>query len=311
MKKFLVLIITIACSLFVISGCAKESEKSGTESPTFAPSVPGTEVESVTIEGITFSKYDMTSTWSDDAVKINMNGSEVTFEGTGARQSGKKVLIEYEGTYILSGNLTDGQIVVEVEKTEKVQLVLNGVNISCSDSAPLYIKSADKVSLTLPEGSDNVLTDAVNYVFETPGLDKPNSCIFSEDDLTINGTGKLTVNANYNNGIGTKNDLRIISGTLNVKAVNNALKGNDTVVIKDGTINIESDDDGIKSDNETEENRGCVYIFGGTVNIEAGDDSIQAYTKVKITGGTVTEKSIGKDINCEVIEVTEGCLINA
>ena len=202
---------------------------------------------------------------------------------------------------------------MEVAKTEKVHLILNGVNIASAKSAAMHIKSADKTTITLAEGTTNSLTDAAAYVYELPGQTKPNACLYSTDDVTINGKGKLVVNGNYNNGIGTKNDLKIVNGDITVSSIKNALKGVDSISIKGGTINLTAQNDGMKSDNELEENRGVINIFGGTISITAGDDSIQAYTKVNISAGKVTVQSVGKDINCPIennIKVADGCLIS-
>ena len=44
-----------------------------------------------------------------------------------------------------SGSLSDGMVIVDAEDTDKIQLVLDDVSISNSQSAALYIRSADKV----------------------------------------------------------------------------------------------------------------------------------------------------------------------
>lgn len=318
--KSLICIFTIICILFTFASCT-ENGAGNTENPSAtanrdpASSNPGNNsnsddgLEDIIIEGVKITPFDQRDTWGEDAVKINLNGDDVIIDGSGATVDGKKIMINTPGSYVLSGTLNDGQIVVEVDKTEKVQLVLNGASISCSDSATIYVKSADKISLTLVEGTNNTLTDGTNYVFETVGEDKPNGCIYSEEDISINGKGSLTVTGNFNNGIGTKNDLKIIDGNITVTAKNNALKGRDSVIINGGNITVSSDDDGIKSDNEFEDEKGCIYIFAGTVNITAGDDSLQAFTRIKITGGKITTNSQGKDLNCDgEVDVAENVM---
>ena len=201
------------------------------------------------------------------------------------------------GTYKISGTLDNAQLKVLVSKTEKVSLIFAGVSISNSVSAPLYIESADKVTIELLKDTVNTLTDAKTYSFPD-GADKPNACIYSSEDLTIKGEGSLTVTANYNNGIGCKNDLKIESGNVTVTAANNALKGNQSVLIEGGNIVLKGAD-GIKSDSIVE-GEGIVQILGGTVDITAGDDGIQSVTRVDISGdAAVTVNAADKDVNCD------------
>jgi hypothetical protein len=241
-----------------------------------------------------FTKFDQRDNWTE-AVTITFSDEGVLVNGSGVSVDGTTVYISAKGTYLLSGTCANGQIVVEVTKEDKVQLVLNGLNLTCTYSAPLYVICADKVGLTLAPGSENSFTDAAVYtrVFEN----EPNACVCSRDDLSINGTGSLTVTGLNNNGIGTKNDLRIVSGTITVTAPKNALKGNDSVAIKDGTIVLESGKDAIKAENAEDAGKGFVYIEGGNLTITAGDDAIQGQQDVTIKGGSISVSADGKTIN--------------
>ena len=192
----------------------------------------------------------------------------------------------------------DGKIVVNADKTEKVKLVLDNVDVACSEGAPLVVESADKTVLTLAEGSVNTFTDAT----ASAGDASVNACICSKDDLAINGTGTLIVNGNVNNGIGSKNDLEIISGTIQVQAVKNGLKGNDSVSVLTGTIGITCGKDGIKSDNDTETGKGFVYIENAAVTVNAGDDGIQAVNAIVYKSGSYEVTCTGKKTNCDVLE---------
>ena len=208
---------------------------------------------------------------------------------------GTVVTITAPGVYKLQGSCADGQVLVEIDKAEKAQLVLAGLTLTCQSSAPLYVLSADKVSLTLAPDTVNTFTDGKAY---TAAFEKqPNACICSRDDLVINGTGTLNVQGNFNNGIGTKNDLRIAGGVITVSAVKNALKGNDSVAIQNGAITLTAGKDAIKADNEDKPDKGYVYIAGGDIRITAGDDAIQATQDVTITGGALTVTATGKAVN--------------
>ena len=241
-----------------------------------------------------FTNFDQRDNWTE-AVIITFNEEGVLINGSGASAEGTTVRITAPGTYMLSGECGNGQIVVELSKEDKAQLVLGGLKLSCLDSAPLYVVSADKVSLTLAPGSINVFTDAAVYTREFEKA--PNACICSRDDLTINGSGALTVSALNNNGIGCKNDLKILGGEISVTAPKNALKGNDSVAVRDGVITLTAGKDGIKSDNAEDSGKGYVYICGGSLQITAGDDAIQAQQDVTVSGGSIAVDAGGKTVN--------------
>ncbi|GAB6179694.1 carbohydrate-binding domain-containing protein [Desulfotomaculum defluvii] len=245
-----------------------------------------------------YSERDLSGTWDEQsATKISLNGSSITASGPGATASGGTLTITAAGIYVLSGTLANGQIVVNAAESDKVQLVLDGVSITSSNSAAIYVKQADKVFLTLADGKKNTVTDGATYNLAN-GVDEPNAAIFSKSDLTINGKGELTVTANYKNGITSKDDLVIAGGTITVTAVNDGLRGRDAVAIHDGALVINaSQGDGIQSNNTEDAQKGWVSIDGGTLNITAGQDGIQAETVVQITNGTVNTKTGGGSAN--------------
>ncbi|ASA24748.1 carbohydrate-binding domain-containing protein [Paenibacillus donghaensis] len=247
---------------------------------------------------VTFDEEDTLTTWSaDNSTTIALNGTSATISGSGAEAKAGLVTINAAGTYVLSGKLTDGQLVVNVQDKGTVHLVFNGVDIQDSDSAPVYIKQAGKVILTLQEGTENTLTDGANYVFEDAASDEPGAALFSKADLTINGTGKLTVNASYKDGITSKDDLKIMSGTIEVHAADDGIIGRDMVAVQEGTITITADGDGIKSTNDEDAAKGFVAIAAGTFDIKAGNDGIQAETALLTDGGTYTIVSGGGNAN--------------
>jgi len=241
-----------------------------------------------------FTSFDQRDNWTE-AVTIVFNADGVLVNGSGVTVDGTTVFITAPGTYQLSGECANGQVVVQLSKEEKAQLVLSGLTLTCQDSAPLYVLSADKVSLTLAPGSVNTFTDAA--VYARPFEKAPRGCICSKDDLTINGSGELVVNGLNNNGIDCGNDLRILSGTVTVTAVKNALKGDDSVAIRDGLITLSAGKDGIKADNDVDAGKGYVYVGGGTVLIDAGDDALQASQDITVSGGSVQVSVSGKTVN--------------
>ena len=254
-----------------------------------------------------FTNFDLRDSWTA-ATEITFTDTAVTINGSGAAADGTVVTITAPGVYKLQGSCADGQVLVEIDKAEKAQLVLAGLTLTCQSSAPLYVLSADKVSLTLAPDTVNTFTDGKAY---TAAFEKqPNACICSRDDLVINGTGTLNVQGNFNNGIGTKNDLRIAGGVITVSAVKNALKGNDSVAIQNGAITLTAGKDAIKADNEDKPDKGYVYIAGGDIRITAGDDAIQATQDVTITGGALTVTATGKAVNSKGSQDVASGVIN-
>lgn len=224
---------------------------------------------------------------------ITLEGDSIRVDGTGTGVEGDTAIVWSAGTYIVSGTLDDGQIMVNAGAAETVNLVLSGASISCSTSAPIYVVNAEEVVITLAEGTENSITDGAAYVFTDTTSSEPSAAVFSKDDLTIDGSGSLTVNANYNNGIQSKDDLLIRGGSITVNAVSDAIKGKDSVVVTDGTITVNAGSDGIQSNNDVDAEKGYVSIEGGTLNITAAADGIQAETDVLISSGNVTVVSGG------------------
>ena len=243
-----------------------------------------------------YSNRDKDASWSQTgATQITFNGSDVQISGNGATLTGKQLVISAEGTYVLSGKWTDGQIVVEAADTAKVQIVLNGADITSQTGSVLHIKTADKVFLTLADGTTNQMTDAAAYA--DTAEDAADAAIYSKTDLTINGSGALTVNGQYKDGIKSKDELTITGGQLTVSAKDDALTGKDSVAILDGTFVVTAGGDGIKSSNTADTTKGWISIDGGTFKITASGDGIQAETIVEINGGTFDIVSGGGSSN--------------
>lgn len=215
-------------------------------------------------------------------------GDSININGEGATVENNIVKITQAGTYSISGELKDGQIIVEATKEDKVQIQLNNATLSCSNSAPIHVKVAKKAVIALMEGTQNTITDGSEYVFEDATTDEPNAAIFSKDDLTIIGKGSLVVNANYNNGITSKDDLKIEDGQITVNSVGDGLRGKDSIVILEGQITIDAKEDGMKSSNAEEVDKGYIHIAGGTLNITSGQDGIQAETNAVIVDGEIS-----------------------
>ncbi len=246
-------------------------------------------------------------------VKLTFNGTKLSSSSSsaGVIAEGQAFVITKGGTYELSGNLSNGQLRVRVSKTEQVDLIFNNFTAASFSTAPLYIESADKVVIELAAGSVNSLTDAAVYQFADPSITKPNACLYSADDLTIKGDGSLTVTGNYNNGIASKNDLRIKGGQITVSAPNNILKGGDSVLIEKGTLKLSGGEDAIKTDNEVDMDKGFIHIMAGAkIDIQCLDDALQATKSITVeAGATITGTAAGDAANCPgVINVADGAV---
>ncbi|MGN0539282.1 MAG: carbohydrate-binding domain-containing protein, partial [Candidatus Fimenecus sp.] len=239
-----------------------------------------------------FSDKDLSGDYYSSQTKILLSSSGASVSGSGANLSGNTVSITAAGTYILSGSSSDISITVAAGDSDKVQLVLNNAEIKNSAGPAILIKSADKVFITLADGTENNVSDGASYTV-SEGDSVVDAAIFSLADLTVNGTGTLNVSGNYKHGIVSKDDLTVTSCKLNITAKNVGLNGKDCVKLGGSTVNITAGSDGIRSDNTEDTARGYVYIKDGTVTVTAGNDGIQAQTVFKSENPTVTITSGG------------------
>lgn len=219
------------------------------------------------------------------AIVIALEGDAIAAEGAGVAVDGSSATITAAGTYLISGSLDDGQIVVDSDDAAPVSLILSGASISSSTSAPLTIKQAEAVEIILADGTANFLSDGASYVYAEAGEDEPNAALFSDDPLVIRGAGALTVVANFNDGIASKNGLTIAGGAITVTAADDGISGKDYLVVQGGTITIDAGGDGLVSDNEDDATLGYVEVAGGALSITAGGDGIQAATDLVVTAG--------------------------
>lgn len=233
-----------------------------------------------------FTSKDQDGNWdSSEATVITLNGDEAVISGNGAYTNDGNVVIKNAGYYVVSGSLTDGYLSVDAYDSSKVFIRLDGVEINCSDDACIRVEKADKVFLTLAEGSLNTLTSGSTYS-EQALKDGTDGAIFAHDDLTINGSGSLTVNAAYRHGIAANDDLIITGGTITVNAAADAVHAKDSLRIKEAAITVEAGDDGLVASNEEE--NGYLYIESGTINITAVDDGIHTTGDITLAGGDIT-----------------------
>lgn len=234
-----------------------------------------------------FTNRDQDASYdANSSVKITLNGSSASCDSNAVKISGSTITITDEGTYIISGTLDNGMIIVNAEDSDKPQIVLDGASITSETCAPIYILEADKVFITLADGSTNTLTNGGTFT----AIDENNidGVIFSKQDLTLNGNGALTINAPVEHGIVCKDDLVFTGGTYTITSASHGIDANDSVRIKDGTLTIASGKDGIHVENSDDGTKGFFYACGGTLDITAEGDGIDAGYYIQIEDGTFT-----------------------
>ncbi len=285
-KKVFYGILFIATLVFI--SCKKQSDNDSSNTTTEETITDAEDNNSSDFEESDDYTWDTSS-----EVQITLDGSSISVDGDGATVSGSVVTISSVGNYNISGTLDDGQVIVDTDEDGIVRLILNGVDITCSNSAAINVENADKTIVILSDDTDNTLTDGSTYEFDSADEDEPNATLFSKDDLSIYGGGTLTVDANYNDGIASKDGLIVKSGTITVNSVDDGIRGKDFLIVKGGTISVTVEGDGFKSDNDDDTSCGYVSIEAGEINIVSEGDAIQAETDVLISDGTITVTSGG------------------
>ena len=184
----------------------------------------------------------------------------------------------------------DGQELIEklpyADDEDKIQLVLKDVTITNSDMPCVYVKNADKVFITTM--STNSLS--VTGTFTSDGETSTDAVIFSRDDVVFNGNGSLTIQSS-DNGISSKDDIKITGGTITINCVNDALETHEMIAVAGGNLTIKTSKDGFHAEYDDNDTVGSVYIQGGVIQIDAGDDGIHAITNLVIDGGTIDIKA--------------------
>ncbi len=307
MRKILSLFLIISLMLTLLAGCGldksgdigsdNENNNSGIvsddkdDSENGDDSESGTDLDPIDVDfsqtdADMFTDRDSKSEYdASKSVTIKLNGTTATANSNSVKISGSTVTITEEATYVISGTLSDGMIVVNAPETAKLQLVFNGINITKSTSAALYIIEADKVFVTLADGTENIIANGGTFT----AIDDNNidGAVYSKQDLTFNGIGSLTVTSPAGHGIVCKDDLVFTGGTYTVNAASHGLDANDSVRIANASFEIDAGKDVIHCENTDDTSKGFIYIASGTINGEAEGDGIAASAYLQIEGGEI------------------------
>lgn len=233
-----------------------------------------------------FTLRDLDGSWDEDAaVRIRLEGDSASCDSSAVQISGATVTIAAEGVYVLTGTLSDGEIIVNCSKEEKVQLVLNGAEIHSADFAAIYVAQADKVFLTLADGTVNTLTNGGSFT----ASDESNvdAVIFAKDDLTINGSGALLITSPGGHGVVGKDEVTICGGSFEITSAKTAISGKDSLSVSSGVFKLIAGTDAMKSEND-DTTLGNVYLAGGSYNLSADGDGVSASGTLTVAGGSYT-----------------------
>ena len=286
MKRIFAIFLVLALCL---CGCQKlenpepavTTATNPTESNATNPTAPSTSFAETDKE--MFTDRDSDPSYNDGAVKITLSGSSATATSDAVEISGSTVKLTEAATYIVTGNLDDGMLVVDAPKDAKVQIVLRNASITSKTYAPILALQADKVFVTLAEGTENTLTGGESFT----AIDDNNidGVVYAKTDLTFNGTGALAISSPGGHGIVCKDDLVFTGGNYTIQSAYHAIDANDSVRVSGGAIIADAGKDGIHAENNDDASLGFVYISGGTFKMEAEGDGISAGSSLQISGG--------------------------
>lgn len=296
----------IILTLLLMCGCGNKTASADSSSSTTAATASEGTIDSQTISSSTEMNIDEMFTDRDkeigydesSSITIQLNGNSASCDLSGVQIAESTITIKEEGTYILSGSLNNGSVVVDADKTAKIQLVLNGVDIQCDTSAAIYVKQADKVFITLAKGTENKLSNANDFVAIDDN--KIDAVIFSKDDLTLNGEGNLVIKAVYGHGVVSKDDLVITGGNYIIESKKHTLSGKDSVRIANGSFDFTAGTDGIHAENTEDPLLGFIYIADGNFKMEVQSDGMDASANIQMDGGTYEIKAADDGIHSDM-----------
>lgn len=310
----------MAAMAVLTSGCADSSEQTSVNSTTSAIESSTTEAEQTdastaedTIqEEVTeatepqyadsasdmFTNRDYEIGYDEtDSVEITLSGSSAVCNSESVKIDGGTITITDEGTYIIRGTLDDGMIIVDAEETDKPQIVLDGASVTNSTSAALYVLHANKVFVTVEEGTENLLANG--GTFQAIDDNNIDAALFTKQDVTFNGSGTLKISSPSGHGISGKDDLAFTSGIYSIESGLHGIDANNSVRLANSVMNIESGNDGIHAENSDDTSLGFVYALSGNYTINAAGDGMSAGSYMQIENGTYDIISGGGSVNAE------------
>ncbi|WP_051689052.1 carbohydrate-binding domain-containing protein [Butyrivibrio sp. AE2032] len=251
-----------------------------------------------------FSEKDLEIGYDEsNAVTITLNGTSADSSSSSVKTDGSVITIKKEGTYVISGTLDDGYIVIDAGDSDDIRLILKDCDITSSDYAPIYCLNADNVYITLEDGTVNKLANT--GTFDSKDDNSVDGAVFSKTDITINGSGSLEISSSAH-GIVGKDDVNITGGDITVESEKDGIQSEETVAIQNASVEITCGKDGIQAKDEDDLSKGCIYIESGEVSISSDDDGITAANIIQIDDGTVSISRCYEGIEAQNITVNGG-----
>ena len=308
-KAMTVILALVLALMLALTSCGSTEAASGSGSVTQTAAEAAGNAAS---KSEMFTERDLSGEYVEsEAETVTLNGSSAeTSAASGVSIDGSTVTISAEGVYIVSGTLNDGQIVIDADDAAKVQIVLKGASVTSSDSAALYVKSADKVFVTTAAGTENTLANGGSFTAD--GDTNVDGAVFAKDDITFNGSGSLVIDSPAGHGVVGKDDVKIAGGTVTINAANHGVQANDSVRVAEAAVTVNAQaKDGIHVSDDADEEEGTesdsfFYMSDGSLTISAGDDGIHADAEVLTEGGTIDVTKSYEGIEALSIKISGG-----
>lgn len=302
-NKIFPYILTGVLTLTLFTGCSSSDSKEAGASQNANTSADAAAVNFTASE--MFTDRDMDASYDESsAVTITFTEEAAACSNDTVNISDSTITISEAGTYILEGSSENMQVLIDAEESDKIQLVLSDLTLSCETSAPIYVKNADKVFVTLAPDTNNTLSTTNEYIQTDDNT--VDAVLFSKADLTLNGSGSLTISSPYGHGVVSKDDLTVTGGTYSMTCARHGLSGKDSVRILDGTFYLTTTKDGIHASNDDDDMLGYIYIAGGTFTISSDDDGIHADSTLYIEGGDLDIVKSYEGLEGQTITILDG-----
>lgn len=253
-----------------------------------------------------FTSRDVSAKYDENVYNIKLKDDNSACDNPKTVINKNIITVTNTGTYIIEGELSDGQIIVDADSTDKIQLVLNNVSVNNNSSSAIKVVQAKKVFITLVENSSNTLSSPNEFV--KTETDKADGAIYSKDKLTLNGSGKLSVKSPYGHGIVCNDDLVITDGEYVVDAGKHAVKAEDSICFSGGAFDLKCAKDAVHCDNDTNSDKGNIYIKNANLNIAVEDDAVHASGFIIIDDGEINITSCYEGIEAQKIEINGGII---
>ena len=305
--KYKLLTALLVCSLAAMSfaACSVTTENTSLQQTENASTATVTARSSAEISYV-FSAKDTDASYDESTAQtIYLNGSSASSESSSVSINGSVITIKGKGTYIVTGTLDDGYIVVDAGDSDDIKIVLKDAKITSSDYAALYCLNADNVNVILADGTENLLKNSGK--FDSKDKNSVDGAVFAKTDITINGSGSLEI-VSTDHGIVGKDDVTITGGNIKITSTSDGIQANDSVAIRNASIDITCGKDGIQADNEKDKTKGFVYILSGDITIAADDDGITASSTLQIDGGTINISKSYEGLEGETIIINDGMI---